>query len=83
MFCKIRCFSRPEVYDALSTFRASGRFFWPAYYVIMAAVLAGTYSAFGRPSPPVLLAAFLIQVVDLAPLREWQRAYFARRKNLR
>ena len=59
------------VYDALSTFRASGRFFWPAYYVIMAAVLAGTYSAFGRSSPPVLLAAFLIQVVDLAPLREW------------
>jgi hypothetical protein len=58
-----------SVYAALSNFRASGRLFWPAYYLILTAILASVYRGFGRYCAPILLAAFLIQYVDLASVR--------------
>ncbi|MGE4045857.1 MAG: DUF6311 domain-containing protein, partial [Acetobacteraceae bacterium] len=55
------------VVTALSTFRASGRLFWPGYYLVFAGVLAVAFAAFrGRRLYVALGVALLIQVLDLA-----------------
>jgi hypothetical protein len=36
------------VFEALSAFRASGRFFWPAYYLLLCGVITLAFAAFGR-----------------------------------
>jgi len=59
------------VYAVVSTFRSSGRLFWPAYYLVFAAILAGAYLSLGRYAAPVLIVAFLIQYADLASLRNY------------
>lgn len=50
--------------------RASGRLFWPAYYLIVLAALSLTFNVWRAPHRIVLLAVALgIQTADLMPLR--------------
>lgn len=53
--------------EALNVFRASGRLFWPVYYLLLLAVLR---TAAGLPAPlcaRVLFLVLVLQVVDLWP----------------
>lgn len=63
--------------------RASGRLFWPAYYLIVAAALALTFSVFKPPYRTAILAAALaVQLADLTPLRSKVHAMTAQRFDL-
>ncbi|MDP1699290.1 MAG: DUF6311 domain-containing protein, partial [Xanthomonadaceae bacterium] len=61
------------------TFRSSGRFFWPVYYL---AYLAIFYLLFTRLSArwaaAICAVALVFQVVDSNAAREWYRTRFAR-----
>ena len=58
------------VFEALSAFRASGRFFWPAYYLLLSGVIALAFAAFGRRWAALALScALLIQVADTRSLQ--------------
>ena len=58
----------------LSIFRSSGRFGWPiTYFVLLSGVLIAL-TVDRRASLPVLAAAILVQVMDLAPLARSVRA---------
>ena len=60
------------LHSVLSVFRGSGRLFWPAYYLILAGVIAAACGVFeGRKLTLILAAALLLQVADL-------RAMYAR-----
>jgi len=52
------------------TFRASGRFFWLAGYLILFAVLLTIVKAYGRKSLLLLFPAILIQWIDTANVRD-------------
>jgi hypothetical protein len=55
---------------ALTSFRASGRLFWPGYYLLISGILASaSYSFRGQWVCVSLAAALALQWVDLAPLR--------------
>ena len=59
----------------LQGLRASGRLFWPAYYLIVAATLSLTFRVFTSPYRVVILAlALAVQVADVTPLRTKVRA---------
>jgi hypothetical protein len=60
----------PSVEAALNTFRASGRLFWPAAYVLLAASIGGAVYAFKSWAPVVISAALFIQFMDLNGLYE-------------
>ena len=67
------------VLNALRAFRASGRLFWPAYYLIMCCAIGASYAAFGDKARTALFLAVLIQTFDLRPMhlgihREWSIA---------
>jgi hypothetical protein len=63
------------VYAALQGLRASGRLFWPAYYLIVLAALSLTFWTVPRRyRTGVLIAALVIQIIDLHPLFELARA---------
>ncbi|HEX5997916.1 MAG TPA: DUF6311 domain-containing protein [Hyphomicrobiaceae bacterium] len=65
----------PEpVLALLNAFRASGRLFWPAFYLLMAAALYAAHAAFGRRIVGVLTLALLVQVLDIRPLLAGTRA---------
>lgn len=51
--------------NALRAFRASGRLFWPAFYLILCCVIAASYAAFGGKARTALLLALLVQFFDL------------------
>ena len=55
----------------LGTFRASGRFVWIAYYVLMLVAIVHVLRRF-RPAlaAPTLIAALLVQIVDLSAAHE-------------
>jgi hypothetical protein len=54
-----------RVFEALSAFRGSGRFFWPAYYLVLSGVITLAFAAFGpRWGAVALSCALLIQVAD-------------------
>jgi Family of unknown function (DUF6311) len=54
----------------LAPLRASGRFFWTPYYVILATVLAAFYRLFTRKWANLLIAGVLVlQVADTSALR--------------
>ncbi len=51
--------------DLTSTFRASGRFFWPVYYLIFLLLLVSLKRTFsGRPLTLLLCASVALQVAD-------------------
>ena len=61
-----------EIFDI---FRASNRFVWPVFYVIMATTLAGSFRFVDRRSYQVLLCiALVIQFTDLIPLHSGRRS---------
>ena len=63
------------VFEALSAFRASGRFFWPAYYLLLSGVIALAFAAFGRRWVALALScALLIQVADTRSLYNFIQA---------
>jgi hypothetical protein len=58
------------LYALTSAFRGSARFTWPAYYLLLAGVLAALDRRLGRRAAlAVALAALALQVADLRPLR--------------
>jgi len=59
-----------QMVEILGTFRSGGRFFWPVGYMLMAgavALVARRYTP--RIAVPLLLAAALLQLADIMPLR--------------
>ncbi len=59
----------------LNGLRASGRLFWPAYYLIFTAALSLTFWVWKPPYRGVILAiALAVQAADLGPLRTKVRA---------
>lgn len=58
----------PFIYDLLSAFRASGRLFWAAFYLILAGTIGATFIAFGKRTALVLTVALLIQSADVRGL---------------
>ena len=59
-----------RVMGLLHGLRASGRLFWPAYYLIVLAILSWTFYAWRAPYNVAILAlALAIQVADMMPLR--------------
>ena len=64
----------------LEGLRASGRLFWPAYYLIYAAVLSLTFWVWKPRYRVVILAAALaVQLADLTPLRTKVRVLYRNR----
>ncbi len=55
--------------DGLSEFRGSGRFVWIAVYALLAALIAITVNRYRRRSAALLIAAALLQIVDVAPMQ--------------
>jgi Family of unknown function (DUF6311) len=53
-----------------STFRSSGRFFWPVMYALTALAIAAVIPLYGRRGALLLLVATSLQWIDTAPLRE-------------
>ena len=67
------------VLNALGAFRASGRLFWPAFYLVTCCVIGASYAAFGTGVRTALLLALLVQMFDLRPMHigvhdNWARA---------
>jgi Family of unknown function (DUF6311) len=68
------------IMDALSSLRASGRLFWPGYYLLFTGIIAAGFRTFHGPwLHAALTAALIVQFFDLAPLRadirhQWQTA---------
>lgn len=60
-----------SIFNALASFRASGRLFWPAYYLIVLAAIVGAASLTEsrRARGLILVAALGLQVADEASLR--------------
>ena len=68
------------VVGAAHGLRASGRLFWPAYYLIVAAALSLTFRAWKAPHGAAILAvALVVQIADLQPLRTKVRAVLDQR----
>ncbi|HJE68699.1 DUF6311 domain-containing protein [Pseudomonas oryzihabitans] len=58
-----------DVLAFANTFRASGRFFWPVYYGLMAWAMLLLWKRAGARALPILLLALGIQVWDMGGLR--------------
>jgi hypothetical protein len=64
-----------RVFEALSAFRGSGRFFWPAYYLVLSGVITLAFAAFGtRGAALALSCALFIQVADTRSLHRATQA---------
>ncbi|HEY3637911.1 MAG TPA: DUF6311 domain-containing protein [Rhizomicrobium sp.] len=59
------------IFHALAAFRSSGRFFWPAHYLLMLGAILGSITTFKSPAwrNAVLALAFLVQYFDTLSLR--------------
>ena len=75
----------PWLFSILSVLRASGRLFWPAYYLILCGVIAAACGIFsGRKLALALSAVVLLQFADLrglyaaihARLESWSSSVF-------
>ena len=67
-----------RVFQALASFRASGRLFWPGYYIVMGAILAAGLTVFPRRWGTVAIAvALVLQLADTASLQAATRARWA------
>jgi hypothetical protein len=56
--------------NALHSLRASGRLFWPAYYLLFVAALSLTFWGWKEPYRTlILVVALAVQAADLMPLR--------------
>jgi hypothetical protein len=59
----------PSVLKLASIFRTSGRFVWPAVYLLTAVAVVAAPSYWGRAGGVLLVVAALLQIIDIAPLR--------------
>jgi hypothetical protein len=57
------------VLQVLSAFRASGRLFWPAFYLALSGIVSTAFAVFGKRAAFAMLCAFAIQAADLHGLR--------------
>lgn len=57
-----------QVIDALDLVRASGRLFWPVAYVIVLAAIVMVLRLKRWVAQELLLVAFIVQAIDLAPV---------------
>ncbi len=56
------------VYGILSIVRASGRLFWPVYYLIFLASILMIYNKFSKKSSLyILILLFSLQIIDISP----------------
>ncbi len=60
----------PPIVQVLSAFRASGRLFWPAFYLALAGIVSAAFIVFGRYVALACVCAFAVQIVDLRGLRK-------------
>jgi hypothetical protein len=61
----------PAINKLFAMMHASGRLFWPAYYLLIVAGLVATYHSFPRRSASLVLSALmLLQIADIRPLRQ-------------
>lgn len=67
-----------SVLNLLGAFRASGRLFWPAFYLILCCIIGASYAAFGTRARAALLLALLVQMFDLRPMHIGLRENWAR-----
>ncbi len=65
------------IWRALDIFRASGRLFWPIYYLIVLAALGALARLPPRQMAVALGAVIALQVADLAPYLGHMREHFA------
>lgn len=54
--------------NAAQMLRASGRLFWPAYYLLILVALSGVFRSRKRLAAPILLVGLAIQIADIMPL---------------
>lgn len=66
-----------SVMNLLGAFRASGRLFWPAFYLILCGIVGATYAAFGSGARTALLLALLVQMFDLRSMHIAIREHWA------
>ncbi|CAN5189706.1 hypothetical protein BH10PSE10_BH10PSE10_01090 [soil metagenome] len=66
------------VLNVLGAFRASGRLFWPAFYLILCCAVGASFAAFGTGARVALLLALFVQIFDLRPLYAGLRENWAR-----
>jgi hypothetical protein len=61
----------PGLLHLLTIFRSSGRFFWPAYYLLMLGAIVGAASIMRTrwSRRAVIAAAFVVQFLEMVPLR--------------
>lgn len=57
-----------RIQPALNIFRASGRMFWPVYYLLMLAAIRGALRLTAPMCARFLVVIFVIQIADLFPL---------------
>ncbi len=56
------------IYGIMSIIRASGRFFWPAYYLLFLGSILILYNKFTKKnSLYILILLFFLQVIDISP----------------
>ncbi len=67
-----------SVLNLLGAFRASGRLFWPAFYLILCCIIGASYAAFGSAARTALLLALLVQIFDLRSMHVALRENWAR-----
>lgn len=65
---KVLSYTLPS--NITGTFRASGRFFWLAGYLILFVVLVSVVNSYGRRSIVLLLPAIMVQWIDTANVRD-------------
>ena len=56
------------IFGALSIFAATGRFFWPVYYLLIILSLVYIYKNFKKKHTfLIIVVIFLIQIIDILP----------------
>lgn len=69
----------PHALEALTgTFRASGRFFWPVGYALLAFLVATLFARRSAWVLPVLAGLVVVQIVDTRPYRDSLTAFASR-----
>jgi hypothetical protein len=62
--------------DIFGSFRSSGRAFWPVGYAVMLGCVAAVDRLNWRLAAPLLLAAVVLQLIDIQPLATDARAFW-------
>lgn len=66
-----------SVLNLLGAFRASGRLFWPAFYLMLCVIIGASHAAFGAGAKTALLLALFVQMFDLRSMHIAIREHWA------